>query len=88
MYMYLNRVIIVLLLVHNFKVKCDAVHMYIEEVYKKNGSWDFLVRQIFVFVDLFAHGGSNCRLYFPCTVPGNCFQRTEIFCVFCPSVTI
>lgn len=53
MYMYLNRVIIVLLLVHNFKVKCDAVHMYIEEVYKKNGSWDFLVRQIFVFVDLF-----------------------------------
>lgn len=49
--MYLNRVIIVLLLVHNFKVKCDAVHMYIEEVYKKNGSWDFLVRQIFVFVD-------------------------------------
>lgn len=41
--MYLNRVIIVLLLVHNFKVKCDAVHMYIEEVYKKNGSWDFLV---------------------------------------------
>lgn len=81
MYMYLNRVIIVLLLVHNFKVKCDAVHMYIEEVYKKNGSWDFLVRQIFVFVDLFAHGGSNCRLC-------NCFQRTEIFCVFCPSVTI
>lgn len=59
MYMYLNQVIIVLLLVHNFKVKCDAVHMYIEEVYKKNGSWDFLVRQIFVFVDLFAHGGSN-----------------------------
>lgn len=48
MYMYLNQVIIVLLLVHNFKVKCDAVHMYIEEVYKKNGSWDFLVRQIFV----------------------------------------
>lgn len=41
---------------------------YIEEVYKKNGSWDLLVRQIFVFVDLFAHGGSNCRLYFPCTV--------------------
>lgn len=36
--MYLNRVIIVLLLVHNFKVKCDAEHMYIEEVYKKNGS--------------------------------------------------
>lgn len=68
MYMYLNQVIIVLLLVHNFKVKCDAVHVYIEEVYKKNGSWDFLVRQIFVFVDLFAHGGSNCRLYFPCTV--------------------
>lgn len=44
MYMYFNRVIIVLLLVYNFKVKCDVVYMYIEEVYKKNGLWDFLVR--------------------------------------------
>lgn len=37
---------------------------YIEEVYKKNGSWDFLVRQIFVFVDLFAHGGSTVGCIF------------------------
>lgn len=60
---------------------------YIEEVYKKEWIMRFfLMRQIFVFVELFAHGGctSTGRLYFPCS----CVQSTEIFCVLCPSVTI